>query len=130
MTVSNGTTIYKAALSDDKSSVTLTKVDGNIVKCGEAVLLKSENAVRLSSAADGGQGDYSGNALLGVDAATDTLTLGTGTFYVLGKVNGNFGFHRYTGTTMPAGKAYLLLNSSAAPSLGMTFGDEETTVTQ
>ena len=127
VTVSEGTTIYKAALSGDKKSVTLTQVSGNIVKRGEAVLLKSSGSIKLSSAANGGTGDYTDNALRGVDYATTTSTLGEGTFYVLGKVGNNFGFHRYTGTTMPAQKAYLLLSSNAAPSLSMTFGDEETT---
>lgn len=77
--VSGGTTIYKAALSGDKKSVTLTQVSGNIVKRGEAVLLKSSGSIKLSSAANGGTGDYTDNALRGVDYATATSTLGEGT---------------------------------------------------
>ena len=126
VTVSEGTTIYKAVLSGDKKSVTLTQVSGNIVKRGEAVLLKSTTDIELSSAVNGGEGDYTDNALRGVDYATATSTLGEGTFYVLGKVGNNFGFHRYIGSTMPAQKAYLLLSSNAAPSLSMTFGEETT----
>ena len=66
----------------------------------------------------------SGNKLRGVDVRTDKSTLGSGTFYVLGKtiVSGveHFGFHPYNGAYMPARKAYLLIGSSAR-SISMVF---------
>jgi uncharacterized repeat protein (TIGR02543 family) len=127
VTVPATTTVYKATYNSVSGNVELTTTGSQIIKRGEAVMLKSADAVTLSSAANGGEGDYTDNALQGVDVATATSTLGEGTFYVLGKVGDNFGFHRYTGTTMPAQKAYLLLSGSAAPSLSMTFGDEKTT---
>ena len=36
--------------------------------------------------------------------------LGDGTFYVLSKKSGQFGFFEYTGAYMPARKAYLLID--------------------
>lgn len=127
VTVPATTTVYKATYNSVSGNVELTTTGSQIIKRGEAVMLKSADAVTLSSAANGGEGDYTDNALQGVDVATATSTLGEGTFYVLGKVGDNFGFHRYTGTTMPAQKAYLLLTGNAAPSLSMVWGDEETT---
>ena len=51
--------------------------------------------------------EYSvGNNLRGVDVRTEKSTLGSGTFYVLGKQNDDFGFYRYTAQYMPARKAY------------------------
>ena len=118
------TTVYKGTVSS--SNLMLTEVEDKIVNSSTAVILKSTgNPVMTLTTTE--SSDTHDNALQGVDVATATSTLGEGTFYVLGKVGNNFGFHRYTGTTMPARKAYLLLSSNAAPSLSMTFGDEETT---
>lgn len=68
------------------------------------------------------------NDLHGVDIATATSALGTGSFYVLGNKNSHFGFHKYEGQTMAARKAYLLLSGSqAAHELTMVFEENETT---
>jgi hypothetical protein len=74
--------------------------------------------------------EYSvGNNLRGVDVRTEKSTLGSGTFYVLGKQNDNFGFFQYTGDYMPARKAYLLIpGGSAAPGLTMVFDNETTEI--
>lgn len=68
------------------------------------------------------------NNLHGVDIRTEKSTLGEGTFYVMGKNEGNFGFFQYTAEYMPARKAYLLVNGSAALARGLTmvFDGEET----
>ena len=80
----------------------------------------------LSSAANGGSGDYDDNNLHGVDYATPLTDLGASgdTFYVLGNKNSHFGFHKYTGANMPANKAFLLINGSGAalaPSLDIVW---------
>lgn len=119
-------TAYTAEVSDD--NVVLHSLNKDIPKNTAVVIKGEDNEISMSIVADPDLiVPVPANALQGVDVATATSTLGEGTFYVLGKVNDNFGFHRYTGTTMPAQKAYLLLSGSAAPSLSMTFGDEETT---
>ena len=74
------------------------------------------------------------NALRGVDVETSTADiqtrLGSGTFYVLGMTTvageQHFGFHKYTGATMAARKAFVLINGSNAAlarSLTMVFDD-------
>lgn len=117
-------TAYTAEVSDD--NVVLHSLNKDIPKNTPVVIKGEDNEISMSIVADPDL-IVPANALQGVDVATATSTLGEGTFYVLGKVGDNFGFHRYTGTTMPARKAYLLLSGSAAPSLSMTFGDEKTT---
>lgn len=120
-------TAYTAEVSDD--NVVLHSLNKDIPKNTAVVIKGEDNEISMSIVADPDLivPAVPANALQGVDVATATSTLDEGTFYILGKVNDNFGFHRYTGTTMPAQKAYLLLSGSAAPSLSMTFGDEETT---
>lgn len=117
-------TAYTAEVSDD--NVVLHSLNKDIPKNTAVVIKGEDNEISMSIVADPDL-IVPANALQGVDVATATSTLGEGTFYVLGKVGDNFGFHRYTGTTMPARKAYLLLSGSAAPSLSMVWGDEETT---
>ena len=123
VTVSDGTTIYKAAVTADV--LTLTPVAGNIVKRGEAVLLNTTSeTITLASAASSGTGDFSGNELTGADVSTAKAD--GYTYYVLSKKNGNFGFFEYTGANLPANKAYLKLSNSNAPrSFDIAF-DEST----
>ena len=82
-------TIYKAAISGDKSKVVLTEVAGSVVKRGEAVLLNSADAIELLSAASSGSGDYSGNDLKGGTTVTtgyDAYTLSRGSRNTKGTV--------------------------------------------
>ncbi len=66
ITVSSGTSIYKAKLDEVNNKVILTKVEGDIIKAGEAVVLNSTSeSIELSSAASAGTGDYSDNDLKG-----------------------------------------------------------------
>lgn len=135
VTVPEGTTIYKAALNDDKTQVVLTEVSGNIIPKGQAVLLKSDAAVVLSSAADGGSGDFTGNNLHGVDVSTARETvlsnLGAASLFTMSMQGGNFGFFKYTGANVPANKAFLALDDSdaaAARGLSMVVDGETTAI--
>ena len=131
VTMPDGTTVYKAALNDAKTGVELIATGSQIVKRGEAVLLKSsESSIALSSATDGGSGDYSGNELQGVDYETpqDANT----TYYVLSKVGESFGFYRLKeGIDLDANKAYLAVETgdSAPAFYGFDFEDEMPTAT-
>lgn len=132
VTVAYGTTIYKATYDNVNNLVSLTQISGDIIKKGEAVILKSNDNIELSSAANSGTGDYDDNDLHGVDYATPLADLGTvtDTYYVLGNKNGHFGFHKYTGTNMPANKAYLRISGDGdalAPTLDINLIDSETT---
>ena len=129
--VPDGTTIYKATYNKTANNVTLTPVVGQIIKMGEAVVLKSDADIVLSAVDHGGSGDYDDNDLHGVDYATPLTDLGknTDTYYVLGNKNGHFGFHKYTGTNMPANKAFLLISgdgNALAPSLSISINGNET----
>ena len=132
VTVADGTTIYKAAFDKSTNNVTLTPVDGQIIKMGEAVLLKSDADIVLLGSKDANPENYTDNDLHGVDYATPLADLGanTDTYYVLGNKNGHFGFHKYTGTNMPANKAYLRISgdgNALAPTLDINWTDNETT---
>ena len=108
------------------SSLTLHKL-GTTIAMGEAVIIVSATSpVSLTKGADGTKSAT--NDLHGVDVRTEKSTLGTGTFYVLGSTaTEGFGFHPYTGTYMPARKAYLLLDGGAAQASSLTMVFEETT---
>ena len=129
VTVAEGTTVYTAK-RNNTGGVTLTETGSRIIKKGEAVLLKSTANVGLSSAADSGEGVYTGNELKGVDyeTAQDANT----TYYVLSKVNDVFGFYKLArkdggdSLNLGANKAYLTVAtppSSAPEYLG--FGDDD-----
>ena len=134
VTVADGTTVYTAKRNNE-GGVTLTATGSNIIKRGEAVLLKSAADVVLSSAASSGDGVYTGNELKGVDyeTAQDANT----TYYVLSKVNGVFGFYklaRENGNSEPiklgANKAYLAVtNVHNAPEF-IGFGENTTAINE
>ena len=121
VTVASGTTIYKAKINYDKDQVILTSISGDIIKAGQAVVLKSSTgSIELSSAAGDGSGDYTDNKLRGVDVRTlrtDVISSisGASEIYVMGSTTTNgFGFHKYTGDYVPANKAFLALDAQKA----------------
>ena len=129
VTVRDMTTIYTAKYNSTTQKVTLTQVDGDIVKKGEAVLLKNTMGwdITLSSAASSGSGDYSDNELKGgttVTAGYDAYTLSRGA-----DGNGDLGFYKFNGASLDGSKAHLELpQSGPSPSRGFIgFDDDETT---
>ncbi len=111
------------------STLTLHKL-GKVIPAGKAVIIVGEdNSISMTKSTDVAQYTVS-NHLHGVDVRTEKSTLGTGTFYVLGKKNDVFGFYQYTADYMPARKAYLLVNGgpSLAKGLTMVFGGDATSV--
>ena len=129
--VADGTTIYKAAYDKSANKVTLTLIEGDIIKMGEAVLLKSDANIVLLGTMRTSHRDNTGNDLKGVDYATPLADLGssTDTYYVLGNKNGHFGFHKYTGTNMPANKAFLRISgdgNALAPSIDLYIDNNAT----
>lgn len=122
--VGNDVTIYKAA-KNGTNSVTLTEVSGGIIPARQAVILKATaSSVALTLTQDAATGDYTGNELKGVD--TETAQASGKTYYVLSKVDDNFGFFKLSNTkTLAAHKAYLEFATTTAPEyLGF---DENTT---
>lgn len=114
---------YTATVSN--STITLHKL-GKVIPAGTAVILVGDdNSITMSISNDDAE-HVVANDLQGVDVSTQTSSLGTGTFYVLGNKNSKFGFHEYTGNSMPARKAYLMISVAAAHELNIIFGDEAT----
>ena len=116
---------YTATYGDGK--LTLHNQGKEIPKNTAVIIVAENNVVSMTAATD--LDDISDdNDLRGVDDDTQTSTLGTGTFYVLGmttvKNEQHFGFHRYTGSEMAAHKAYVLVSGSqSARSLTMVFDE-------
>ncbi len=124
---------YTATYGDGK--LTLHNQGKQIPK-NTAVIIVADNDV-VSMTAATALDDFSGtNNLRGVDDDTDvasiTSALGDGTFYVLGMTTvdneQHFGFHRYTGSTMAAHKAFVHVSSSPeAPARSLTMVFDEAT---
>ena len=108
------------------NSLTLHKL-GKVIPKGTAVILVgADNSISMTASSEAAQYSVANN-LHGVDIRTATSELGTGTFYVMGKQSGNFGFFPYTAEYMPARKAYLLVNGGTAQARGLTMTFDETT---
>ena len=101
------TKVYKATLSGDK--IMLTEIADKIVPVGQAVVLRSTvEAPVLYTAVSDGTGDYSDNALKGSQRDMVASEL-SGTIYTLADGSEGFGFYKFVGTMLQAGKAYLVV---------------------
>ena len=113
-------------VANEVGTLTLHKL-GKVVPADNAVVIVGEdNAVSMTKDDTSSTTYNADNDLRGVDEATAVSKLGTGTFYVLGNQNSHFGFHQYTGTTMAAGKAYLLVSGTSAPARSFSIVFEGT----
>jgi hypothetical protein len=120
------TKVYKGTVNE--SSLMLTEVEDKIVNRGTAVILKSSgNPVMTLTESD--SNDTNGNDLRGRSdrtLRTDVIAniSDANAIYTMGNTSAGFGFHRYTGEYVPAGKAFLPLNTSdgaKAQSLTIVF---------
>ena len=110
-------------LLPNKTSVTLEKVEGNVIKAGQAVMLKAPASGSLSMelTPNAATGDYTDNDLKG------GTTVETGyTAYTLAAKNNKMGFYKFTGTALNGNKAHLELPTIAASRAFIDF-DAETT---
>ena len=116
------------------SQLTLEKLGKQIPKNTAVIIVAENNVVSMTAATD--LDDISGtNDLRGVNYDTPVADirsdLGTGTFYVLGmttvKNEQHFGFHRYTGSTMAAHKAFVLVSNGQALARSLTMVFDEAT---
>jgi len=119
------TTVYKATV--DGSSLVLTEVADRIVNKGTAVILKSSGNTVMTLTGSGSS-DTNGNDLRGYSDRTlrtnAMIWNSANAIYTMGNTSVGFGFHRYTGEYVPAGKAFLPLNTSVgakAQSLTIVF---------
>ena len=117
---------YTAEYDGGNAQLTLHKL-GKVIPKGTAVILVgADNSISMTASNEDAQYSVANN-LHGVDIRTATSELGTGTFYVMGKQSGNFGFFPYTAQYMPARKAYLLVDGGTAQARGLTMTFDETT---
>lgn len=120
------TTVYKGTVNE--SSLMLTEVEDKIVNRGTAVILKSSGNP-VMTLTESGSNDTNGNDLRGRSdrtLRTDVIAniSDVNTIYTMGNTSAGFGFHRYTGEYVPAGKAFLPLkieNEAKAQSLTIVF---------
>ena len=119
------TTVYKGMVNE--SSLMLTEVEDKIVNRGTAVILKSSGNP-VMTLTEFGSSDTNGNDLRGISdrtLRTDVISnFSANEIYTMGNTSAGFGFHRYTGEYVPAGKAFLPLNTSngaKAQSLTIVF---------
>ena len=117
-----GVQIFKAAVNGE--ALALTQVGGNVIKGGEAVVLKSTVGGELDmvETSDAATGDYTGNELKGTTATIN----GNGQVYVLNYTQEHgVGFYQLsTAGTLGANKAYLEYAGNASRSF---FYFDETT---
>ncbi len=119
------TTVYKGTVNE--SSLMLTEVEDKIVNSGTAVILKSSgNPVMTLTTSN--SNDTNGNDLRGISDRTKRTSVisdfSANEIYTMGNTSVGFGFHRYTGEYVPAGKAFLPLYTSdgaKAQSLTIVF---------
>ncbi len=119
------TTVYKGTVNE--SSLVLTEVEDKIVNSGTAVILKSSGKP-VMTLTKYGSSDTNGNDLRGRSKRFSRISIiidfEVNEIYTMGNTSAGFGFHRYTGEYVPAGKAFLPLNTSngaKAQSLTIVF---------
>ncbi len=119
------TTVYKGTVNE--SSLMLTEVKDKIVNSGTAVILKSSGKP-VMTLTESGSSDTNGNDLQGISERCSRIgiirDLKVNEIYTMGNTPAGFGFHRYTGEYVPAGKAFLPLyieNEAKAQSLTIVF---------
>ena len=121
-----GVKIFKALLMG--SSLTLTEVEGNVIKAGQAVVLKApvsgELDMELTSSV--ATGDFSGNELKGT---TTALSGAEGNIYVLNYTAADgLGFYKLKASgSISANKAYLYYNGTSSSNFFGLEEDDETT---
>lgn len=120
--VPDGVVAYTGATNADNTALTLTAVEGTL-PAGEAVVLKAEgktegfDAVFVPSIEAPTKSET--NVLVGYAEDTEAPA---GTVFALGNVDG-VGFYNYTGATLPAYKAFVVLQDAATNALKFNFGE-------
>ena len=103
-----GARAYTASLDGEKMVFHLVGEDGSVIPSATAVIIVADAAsVTLSTLASTEVTAYAGNILQGSDSVVAVSGL-SGTPYVLNISGGTLGFYKFTGASIPAGKAYYL----------------------
>ena len=97
---------------------------GSVIPSRTGIILKNEGDITFAFSADAPSNIES--CLSGSSVIIDKPTEGT---YTLGheSTTGEYGFFKYTGTTMAAGKAFLITDAAGASPIHFVFDEEEST---
>lgn len=126
MTASTGTvTAYYASAVGD-ASVTMTATNQAAVAAGVGIMLKGTPDAIITIPIEPSGTAIANNKLVG--CTSETILAANSNYYVLVNNNGTAEFQCLDvhGATIPAGKAYLNVDSSSARSLRMVFADDIT----
>lgn len=117
LVIPEGMKAYAAYL--EGSTLTLDEIEEGIINAGTAVIYTGSGL--LTPTSESGV-DYEDNDLKGVSEDTPTSSITGGIVTVLGYENNKTAFYRYTGASLSANKAYLVVNDqNAAKSITITF---------
>lgn len=119
-----GVEIYIATLSSDNAYVNLTKVEGSVIKAGQAVMLKAAatGALSMQLTPDAATGDYTGNDLKG----GATVAAGKAA-YTLAAKGEKMGFYKFAGSALNPNKAHLELPAGSSAREFISLEDETAT---
>lgn len=116
------TQVFKAALDENKLTLTELTEDKNVKKDNAVILKSTSSSTVMTLTTTQSQNDFSGNALKGV-SDPDGL-VGDGNTYVLGNGSGGVGFYKLATTgNLGVGKAYLTYSGSASNFFGLDEGE-------
>lgn len=123
-TIPTGVQAFTGVLEGNK--LTMTELSGTI-PAKTAVVLKATEASYTFDATT--YSTFSGsNDLKGCLTATDPSTIGGGTVCTLAKVDDVVGFYNFTGPTLGANKAYLVVAPETPARVTMSFDDESNAI--
>lgn len=123
VTIPAGVQAFTGVLGGNK--LTMTELS-DVIPAKTAVVLKAAEASYTFEAT--AYATFSGsNDLKGCLTATDPSTIGGGTVCTLAKVDDVVGFYKFTGPTLGANKAYLVVPETLAR-VTMSFEDEESAI--
>jgi hypothetical protein len=120
---SDQVTAYTGTLSEDKTALNLTEITTGVIPANTAVILKAE------------EGNYTFEATETNDVITDNALEGTTTNLAISEVSGivyvlstseanGVGFYKFSGKTLAANKAYLVLPAAeTAPMVRFNFDE-------
>lgn len=132
-TIPTGVTAYTGVLSDDESTLKVTKIDGDVLPANCAVLVKAADTGEYTFEASDATVEGIASDLKGVTANTNVTDLAeTGKIVLtLGVKDGVIGFRQPAGAQIMANKAYLLVSEvNAAKGVKIAFGGETTGISE
>ena len=131
--IPTGVTALTGTLNDDNTILTLSEVSGGYIPAYTPVILRYKKGETLQFDASSEAKEAIASSLKGSLIEHNTADVTGGNVYVLGYSQtdaSDLAFHPYTGTTLGANKAYLVVPaSSAVPSVRVQFGAAESSVT-